>query len=144
MLLCDADDQVGVRWVAEMVSALGRADVVGGRIEETRPAQWRGPLTPEGLPMALDTRPYAVVHYRNKTGLAAIRQAYCWGRGTARIARRRTVGRDVGVGPVGVGHLLIGDSGRRRVKGVLRQPLRGLAYLTGLGCGLLAAPTAAR
>jgi glycosyltransferase involved in cell wall biosynthesis len=65
LLFCDADDVVAPTWIEEMVVALQRADLVGGRLEyaELNPLHvraWRPPIADRELPVALGFRPFAV------------------------------------------------------------------------------------
>ena len=64
VLFCDCDDEAAPGWISGMVEALGRADVVGGRLELTHlnaPAirAWRGDPELTGLPVTMRFLPYA-------------------------------------------------------------------------------------
>lgn len=64
VLFCDADDVVRPGWVAAMVSALERDDIVGGRIDVTRinspeVQSWTGHPPEDGLSMTMRYRPHA-------------------------------------------------------------------------------------
>lgn len=64
LLFCDADDVVAPGWLAAMATTAARADVVGGRLDDTalnRPDQrsWRPPAPEASLPWALRFLPYA-------------------------------------------------------------------------------------
>lgn len=87
---------------------------------------WRAQL--QGF--ALAYQPDAVVHYRAKRGLAALQQAWRWGRGSARLIER--------FGPSGVvtrGAVTRRGATLRSALAVCRQPLPSLAYLAGLTGG---------
>ncbi|MFF3674483.1 glycosyltransferase [Streptomyces sp. NPDC002120] len=64
VLFCDCDDEAAPGWIAGMVEALGRADVVGGPLDLTRlnpPAvrAWRGDPELRRLPVTMRFLPYA-------------------------------------------------------------------------------------
>lgn len=65
LLFCDADDVAGPAWIEEMVGALKRADLVGGRLEYERlnplhVRAWRPAISDRELPVALGLLPFAV------------------------------------------------------------------------------------
>ena len=64
VLFCDADDVVRPGWLAAMVAALDRFDIVGGRVDVTRintaeVQSWTGAPPTDGLAMTMRYRPHA-------------------------------------------------------------------------------------
>jgi glycosyltransferase involved in cell wall biosynthesis len=64
LAFCDADDVATPSWLAAMVQALGRYDLVGGRLDDEAlndpmSRSWRARPDRGGLPRALDFRQYA-------------------------------------------------------------------------------------
>jgi glycosyltransferase involved in cell wall biosynthesis len=64
LTFCDADDVATPGWLAAMVAALGRYDLVGGRLDDEAlndpvSRAWRVRPGADGLPSALSFRPYA-------------------------------------------------------------------------------------
>ena len=64
LAFCDADDVAAPGWLAAMVEALGRYDLVGGRLDDEAlndpvSRSWRARPDGGGLPSALEFRPYA-------------------------------------------------------------------------------------
>lgn len=63
--ICDADDEVGPRWLSALVAACADHDLVGGAIDTARlnsevTRAWRPGPAPDRLPRKLDHLPYAM------------------------------------------------------------------------------------
>lgn len=60
LLFCDADDEVGPRWVEAMARALDEHDAVGGRVDDLKLNGPLAPRHPDGLPVVAGFLPRTI------------------------------------------------------------------------------------